>query len=425
MACWNTKAYSWICALVLMTFLAPDCFAQKFPDFGYAPPNDWQGATFALSQNYPATLPPPEHYPWLTIDFKAHPDDYLWAVLHYCFEGNVDIDFLVQKNTVRMWYHAPWLHFGPNGREFVRGLTKERGSRKYELAPTQTEPYRNFAVGFYNASGGYAIGRVWQDSTKPDAKQAMFPEGTVTFKLLFTTAPEATVPMLTGSPEWSADIDRSPTAQQVLASKVRLLQIDVAVKDQRSLNGGWVFGTLHYDASVQDQTPWLRLRPLALMWGDDPSLTAAAYATGTRPAEGWVNPVSPIVQYRTNPPSGTTPPSTMGWAGRGNGPVDNSVSSCLSCHSTAQIPATSPMTPPASLSDSQKLRWFRDTSIGEAFDSGSTSLDFSLQLGVGIQNLEQFQASVKNLGGFFSKKLAIPPGAMEKRREYRFTREPD
>lgn len=30
--------------------------------------------------------------------------------------------------------------------------------------------------------------------------------------------------------------------------------------------------------------------------------------------------------------------------------------------------------------------WFRNLRVGEAFTSGSQSLDFSLQLGVGIQN---------------------------------------
>jgi hypothetical protein len=160
------------------------------------------------------------------------------------------------------------------------------------------------------------------------------------------------------------------------------------------------------------------------MWGDDPSHTPSDYAAGKRPTEGWVNTASPVVIYRSNPPVGVTPPSSLGWAGRANGPVDNQASSCMSCHGTAQIPASSPMIPPPGLTDSQKLRWFRNTKPGEAFDAGTTSLDFSLQLGVGIQNLQEFQDSVKNLGGFFSHKL---PAAVEKQTkpQYRFTRDPD
>jgi hypothetical protein len=85
------------------------------------------------------------------------------------------------------------------------------------------------------------------------------------------------------------------------------------------------------------------------------------------------------------------------------------------------------MTPQATLTDAQKLRWFRNIKAGEAFDTGSTSLDFSLQLGVGIQNLQAFQASVKDLAGYFSHKLASATALNAKptKKEHRFTRDPD
>jgi hypothetical protein len=85
------------------------------------------------------------------------------------------------------------------------------------------------------------------------------------------------------------------------------------------------------------------------------------------------------------------------------------------------------MTPPVTLTDVQKLRWFRNSKPGESFDTGSTSLDFSLQLGVGIQNLQVFQASVRDLAGFFSHKLASPNAEATKaiQTQYRFTRDPD
>ncbi len=401
--------------------------AGTFPDYGYTPPTDWSLPTFQLSQQYPQTQPSPSTLPWQDIDFRAEPEKYMWAILNYCFEGSLENDFIVQKNTVRPWYHAPWLHWGPNGREFVKGLTRERSSRPFELAPTQTQQYKNFAVGFYNDLGGYTIGQVWKDAQKPNTEIVAFPEGTVSFKLLFTTAPESIADFLKGAPEWIADVDRASTAQQVLGTKVRLLQIDIAVRDKRSSKGGWVFGTFHYDTSVTNQNPWLRLRPLTLMWGDDPQLTQTAYQSGSRPVESWINADSPIMKYRTNPPSGTTPPRTLGWAGRGNGPVDNAMSSCMSCHSTAQLPAASPLIAPTTLSESEKLRWFRNTKPGEAFDTGSQTLDFSLQLGVGIQNLGDFQHFVSNLGGVSGARAIIKPlgvRALEKK-EYRFTRDPD
>ncbi len=371
-----------------------------FPDFGYAPPDDWDGDKFSLSQSYPADVPPAAAKPWEAIDFKRDPKGYLGAILDYCFEGNVEAGFRPELNTARKWFHAPWLHFGGNGREFVRGLTKERNSRAFELSPMQSSSYRNFAVGLYDELGGYTIGRVWRDPQHPDAQAAKFPEGTVTFKLLFTTAPVSVVPFLEGAPAWFADIDRSASSTQIKSNEVRLLQIDVAVKDKRSMAGGWVFGTFHYDSQVPGDTPWKKLRPLALSWGNDPTLTESLYSSGSQPEESWVNQESPIVTYRKNPPSGAFPPKVMGWAGRANGPVDNSLSSCVSCHMTAQSPGRSGMLPPSDSTEERRLRWFRNLEPGKAFDEGTDSLDFSLQLAVGIQNLKSFNDTVANLAGF-------------------------
>lgn len=415
-------------SLMLLWLNSAMSYAQPFPDYGYTPPSDWHDATFVLSQDYPKLIPTSSDFPWQDIDFREEPERYLMAILNYCFEGNLQTDFIVQNNAVRKWYHAPWLHYGANGREFVRGLTRERSSRPFELSALQSEQYRNYAVGFYDDLGGFTIGQVWRNPTKPDVTKAVFPEGTVSFKLLFTTAPESVANFLKGSPEWVADIDRASSAQQILLTKVRLLQIDVAVKDKRSSKGGWVFGTFHYDSTVNNTNPWLRLRPLVLMWGDDPTLTATAYQSGKHPSESWVNSESPIVKYRTNPPTAVTPPNVLGWAGRGNGPVDNPLSSCMSCHSTAQIPATSPMIPPASILEIEKLRWFRNTGVNEPFDSNSQALDFSMQLGVGIQNLNSFQHFVSNFGGMSAKKPSVKSMAIPQaigKPEYQFTRDPE
>jgi len=385
--------------LTIILLSVNSVIAGTYPDVGYQPPSNWDMEKFILSQDYPQTKPPTENYPWTKIDFKVQPEAYLKAILKYSFEGNVDVNFVPQKNSKRKWYHTPWLHYGNNGREFVHGLTRERNSRPFEISATQTKSYPNYAVGFYNDQGGYTIGQVWRDPAAPNIVGVNFPEGTVTFKLLFTTAPAVIAPFLDGAPEWVADIDRSQDVTAIKATKVRLLQIDVAVKDARSLCGGWTFGTFHYDASLPGTTPWEKLRPLTLLWGNDPSLTETLFTGGQKPAETWIDESSPIALYRKNPPAGATPPKVFGWAGRGNGPVDNSVSSCLSCHSTAQIPATSPMTPPATNSEAQKLRWFRNLAVAQPFDTASQSLDFSLQLGVGIQNFQAFQTFAANMGG--------------------------
>ena len=105
-------------------------------------------------------------------------------------------------------------------------------------------------------------------------------------------------------------------AAQVEATKVRLLQIDVAVKDSRAdPAGGWVFGTFQYDNSVKAASPWRRVTPVALMWGDDPGLTPTMYKEGARPVASWVNPDAPVAVYRAAQPAGSEVPSVMGWAG--------------------------------------------------------------------------------------------------------------
>jgi hypothetical protein len=389
--------------------------AGTYPDVSYNPPTGWDGPKFILSQSYPQSPPPDENYPWKTIDFKTKPKDYMAAVIKYCYEGNFtgggnpELDFAPQKNTVRQWYHAPWLHYGNNGREFVHGLTTERASRPYELSATQNVGYRNFAVGFYNDKGGYALGKVWHNPSAPSTKAVNFPEGTVTFKLLFTTAPVSAVLWLNGSPEWMADINRSQNVATIKGNKVRLLQIDIAVKDARSSCGGWTFGTFHYDQAAPGTKPWEKLRPLTLLWGDDPTLTETLAHSGTKPKETWINSRSPLVKYRM---TATQPqaPKVLGWAGRGNGPVDNPVSSCLSCHSTAQTPVKSRLLPTATASEQEKLRWFRNLKPNESFDAGSDSLDFSQQLSVGVQNFNDFHKLAANQGGISNEQpQATPP----------------
>jgi hypothetical protein len=155
---------------------------------------------------------------------------------------------------------------------------------------------------------------------------------------------------------------------------VRLLQIDVAVRDSRAdSTTGWVFGTFVYDGSASGTTPWDRMVPVGLMWGNDPSLTPDRFEDGERPRQSVV--VNPTVGVALR----------LGWLGRLNGPVDNPRSACLSCHATAQMEARSAMVPPTRLSDDAKMRWFRNVKAARPFDAGEQSLDYSLQLQEGIK----------------------------------------
>ena len=374
--------------VALLSLLTPLLVrAGTFPDARDLPPADWVGPVFRLSQSYPTQPPKRSPRPWEAIDFRQQPATYARTVLAYAYAGNISIDWVVQSNTVRPWYHAPWMHWGDNGREFIHGLTRERGPRPHELSPTQDSRFHTWAMSVYNEPGGYTLGRVWADPTAPDPSAAIFPVGTVAVKLLFTTATVAEVPYLRGAPEWQGHITVGPDAERDVRI-VRLLQIDFAVRDPRA-NGttGWIFGSFQYDAAAPAKSPWEKVVPVSLMWGNDPGITPEMVAEGARLQETWINPRAPIVQHRK------AQGRNLGWAGRGNGPIDDQGSSCLSCHATAQFPNISRFIPAQELSDREKLRWFRNIGPAQPFDPQAQSLDYSLQLTMGMLKFHEWAQS--------------------------------
>ena len=110
--------------------------AQIFPDTYETPPINYHGRLFKLSQDYPIKPPSVEQQPWLKIDFKTHPLEYLQCVYQYVLEGNLEADWIPQNNKIRTWYHTPWMHWNNSSdgivtgrRECISGLTRERDSR--------------------------------------------------------------------------------------------------------------------------------------------------------------------------------------------------------------------------------------------------------------------------------------------------------
>lgn len=360
-------------------------FAQ-FPDARDLPPSGWNGPVFKLQQDYPQSLPATGKQPWRQFDFRTQPNEYLLAVLNYALEGNKEADFVTQNNSIRAWYHAPWMHTGPAGREFIRGLTRERSSRPRELHANQSGTWENWAVSVYNPRGGYTLGRVWRDENAPDPTLAKFPSGTVSAKLIFTEAPVSEVPYLSGSVEWQADINRA--AGNGPRPILRLLQVDVAVRDTRAASTtGWVFGTFIYDGNSPGATPWDRLAPVGLMWGNDPTRVGTAQM---------------LRQTKIN--SNLQIPQHLGFEKRLNGPIDNPRSSCLSCHSTAQIrlnlsESTRAAIPPANATIDTLRLYFRNIKSGKPFDTGALSLDYSLQLQNGIVNWAEAQPTAPRSPG--------------------------
>jgi hypothetical protein len=374
---------------------APPIPSERFPDAREAPKPDWRGHVFRLSQDYPSTIPPDETYPWKDIDPRSRPEEYMRAVLAYALEGNDEVDWDGAANGIRKWYNAPWLHWGRNGREFVHGLTYERVSQPGELATSQTQTFQNWAIGYYNARGAYTIGQVWRDPNNPNPGAATFLEGAVSIKLLFTAATVDQVPYLKGSKEWDANIYSSvavptnPFTPEEIHT-LRLLQIDVAVKDRRLTETGWAFGTFVYNGLLPGSRVWDKVVPVGIMWGNDPNVTVTSVRKGKTPSEQWINPSLDV------------PFQHLGWAGRLNGPVDNALSSCLSCHSTSQWPVKAPLVPPRGIAPDSVawMQWFRNIDGSKyTFTPGTTSLDYSLQLASGLSNFHEWKSVVANRGG--------------------------
>jgi hypothetical protein len=114
------------------------------------------------------------------------------------------------------------------------------------------------------------LDKVWRDLGSLTSAASQFGEGTVVAKILFTSAApndfETSVPyLLDGAPEWQVNAEgNSPRSKQIQA--LRLLQMDIAVKDSRAGATGWVFGTFAYNREVKADDGWHRMMPVGLTW---------------------------------------------------------------------------------------------------------------------------------------------------------------
>jgi len=336
---------------------------------------------------------PDEIYPWQEIDPLKDPAAYLKSLLEYGIEDNQKIDWRIEDDQLNGWCHAPWFQ---DARERLRGMTSERRSRSHELHTLQGEWRQNWAIGIYNAAACRRLAQVWQDPSFPKTKDFAFPDGAYAIKLLFTQATPSEVPYLAGSLEWDAAIGKDGEV-----ATMRLLQVDVAVKDSRIPgSAGWFFGTFMYDAGIPGNTPYERLAPVGLTWGNDPTLTAFQYEQmGKSAAQSWVNPGVAEKFFHL-------PRHNLGLFGRLNGPVDNPRATCIACHGQAldwgrAIPKESlaaqsalmlmPAIPQDVSNDGQIGRYFMNLGSSSAVQ-GTQPLDYSLQLARGIEN---FRAWVK------------------------------
>lgn len=396
------------------TSMTSDEDKLKYPDFGFMlPSSEYHGRVFKLSADFPKKMPTKDAAlkAILAINFKTDWDKYLNAVKAYVFEGNANKDyengFFLEDNTKRAWFHVPWQHWGPTGREGFHGLTQEGPIGVKTLAQTQTSATHAYAVGFYNDLGGYTIGKVWNGAV-PDytsLNSEGFPEGTVVAKLLYVPLKGDQVPYLANPVTWNAyiyksDVTGNKADSMRIQHPVNLLQMDIMVKDPAAKEtGGWVFGTFVYNGALGNDNKWENLMPVGIQWGNDPEDKESNY--NPTPTATVIN--ANLKETIINP-SADLPPMHLGWNSRLNGPADNAYSSCMSCHSTAEYPVISNIlpqfnTPPVPIpaqgtqASATWMRWFRNVPCGDPFDKQATSFDYSLQLVKSIQNYIEFASA--------------------------------
>jgi hypothetical protein len=367
------------------------------------PPAGWTGPVFRLSDRFPEQpVDDSGAQPWRAGRYDALfsaqtsqdrktelARDYIWALMRYIQEGNIDsgdidTDWDMCRNRVRNWYHIPFQTYDAlSGREFVHGLTREAPvtfSLQAVKNPSggDTVATTVWAVAFYNPTAAHTLGRVWRPNgaAAVPADDLRFEEGAVIGKLLFTTANAAQMPALANMPVWTANISDpafcncKPKAGETICSMaeqseqcprsttrwapVTLLQFDVAVKDARAPETGWVYGTFVADGqyAAGEKNPWNRIAPLGLMWGND-TPPRGQLAINTPPnarVSGFAEEVIfHDVVKRLNTGGGaivTKQPGHLGCNGRLNGPADNANSSCMSCHMTASVLDRNEKTPP-------------------------------------------------------------------------------
>jgi hypothetical protein len=332
----------------------------------------------SINETFPATLAG-GNAP--AIDFIANPQQYADAIKQIA-KASISIQSGKIVIDKKLWWTVSFMNYTNNGREHFNGLTRERSPDAGDLAPGSPSTIQVWAVGWYNPVGAFQFGKIWHDPCQPDDSQArLFPEGTMTVKMLFTTADATVVPNLLGSPEVQAAIDAAPAGgppAQRKAGVVRLLQVDFAVKDKRSTQTGWVFGTFAWIAPSVGDGLWDSLQLVGLQWGNDPGKTADFQ-------EGMVNPGMKGKTF------GWEARPFMGFLGRVNGPADNLSSACLSCHSRAQLPRARgglavklpDLTDPAKVA-THLTRFFTNVPSGTPQDPGvsadAIALDYSLQV---------------------------------------------
>lgn len=242
--------------------------------------------------------------------------------------NNFRIDAAADRISSKRWYHMPWLHSpvatvdNPGrGRDPIWGLTRELDLKgpiiKWPRVEGRIGIAQDWGLGFFNEPGGFTIGQVFPDNSDVQISKAKFPVGTVSFKILFSTATPEQVPDVEGAMEIRAMINgggamgKAGNGARTLTT-MRFIQMDIMMRYGEGRHD-WLFGEFVYSKNNRDKF-WQGMSPVGVQWGVKANETIAV---GDLEPNGYANP---------------------GEAPRLNGPADNPKSSCFSCHAAAQWP---------------------------------------------------------------------------------------
>ena len=286
----------------------------------------------------PSAVPASQHAWQATgIDFETDWRGYIAAVLSEVKASGIAI----KSNKITMpanspWWITPWMDYTSTGRDPLIGMTTERGPDPGDLSPTSIAGHSALAIGWYNAEGAASLKEIFSDPCDPKLPQLAggarwtFKPQSAAFKFLFTDAPASEVAYLAGA----------PTVRAMVAGKaitLRLIQVDVAVRDPRATQTSWVFGTFVWVGPAKGDKLFDNLEPVGLMWGNDPGVQANTLAGFAPVQQSKLNHALAGKAWQANG-SGWPQRPYPGFQGRLNGPADNWRSSCLACHASAQYP---------------------------------------------------------------------------------------
>lgn len=338
-----------------------------------------------------------QSYGWQSQDFTSDWKAYMASILTEIKAAGVSIrNGRIVMNQKADWWIAPWMDFGRSGRERINGLTAERGPDAGDLSPTSSKGYETWAIGWYNRPGAFGLRQIFADPCDPQVPAGWrFPDQTASFKLLFSNASTTEVTYLVGAPEVEADTKRNN--DPLKTTRLRLIQLDVAVRDPSAHDTGWVMGTYVWRGPAKGDGLFDNLVPVGLMWGNDPRVLNADWAAFAAVKQSKINEDLAGVIWQGN---GVLWPERPfpGFQGRLNGAADNLRSSCISCHAMAQwrrgplgLAPSYPINPKLPPQSVQVLvdSYFRNILGGKLVDpaSGQTPLDYSLQLEAGFLHL--------------------------------------